>query len=117
MKKILSILLLLVAIPSQAEIISRNLVGTAADIIIIKNYQAETGTGEVLVQLCPSCTSYKLILTSKTEISRDSAPIQLAMLKTYLDEKRNALMRLQFNKNTNQVVSIALRRNNKEYPE
>lgn len=117
MKLILSILLLLVAIPSQAEIISRNLIGTAADIIITKNYQAETGTGEVLVQLCTSCPSYKLMLTSKTEISRDSAPIQLTMLKTYLDEKRNAPMRLQFNKNTNQVVSIALRRNNKEYPE
>ena len=40
MKKILSILLLLIAIPSQAEIISRNLIGTAADIIIIQNYQA-----------------------------------------------------------------------------
>ena len=117
MKTILSILLLLIAIPSQSEIISRNLIGTAADIIIIQNYQEETGTGEVLVKLCSSCPSYKLILTSKTQISRDSMPIQLAMLKTYLDERRNAPMRLLFNKNTNQVFSITLRRNNKEYPE
>lgn len=117
MKNILPLLLLLIAIPSQAEIISRNLIGIAADINFSKNYQEETGTGEVLVQLCPSCTSYKLKLTSETKISIDSTAIDLPMLKTYLDLKRNAPMRLQFNKNSKQLVHITLKHNNKEYPE
>ncbi len=51
MKNILPLLSLLLAIPSQAEIISRNLVGTAADIRITKNYDIETETGEVVVKL------------------------------------------------------------------
>jgi hypothetical protein len=117
MKNILPLLLLLIAIPSQAEIVSRNLIGTAADIHITKNYQEESDAGEVLVKLCASCSSYKLVLTSKTELSKDDTEFTLDMLKTYLDEKRNAPMHLQFHKNTNHIISIELKHNNKEYPQ
>jgi hypothetical protein len=115
MKYIFSLLLLLMAIPSQAEIISRNLIGSAADIQITKDYQEETGMGEIVVKLCPSCNGYKLMLTSQTKISKGSTPIKLVALKTYLDAQRNTPMRLQFNKNTNQVVYITLGSNDEEY--
>lgn len=117
MKNILPLLSLLLAIPSQAEIISRNLVGTAADIRITKNYDIETETGEVVVKQCASCASYNLTITSETKISRDSTVIKPEMLQTYLDEKRSASMRLQFTKHTNHITFITLKRNNKEYPQ
>jgi hypothetical protein len=117
MKNILTLVLLFIAIPSSAEIISHNLTGTAADIHVSQSYQESIGSGQVLVKLCSNCSSYKLIITSETLFSRDGSPIKLAMLETYLDAKRNAPMRLQFNKNTNQVVYINLRNTSKEYPE
>lgn len=115
MNFLLPLLLLFVSLPTHAEIISRNLVGTAADINITQEYQSETEEGKLQVKLCNTCNSYDLVLTSETEISRDSTTIEPTMLKTYLNEKRTAPMRLQFNKNTNQVISIILRRNNQEY--
>ena len=111
------LLLLLIVIPSHADIVSRNLEGTAANIHITKDYQNEADTGEVLVKLCPSCTNYKLVLTAKTKLFKDDTALNLAMLRTYLDEKRNAPMHLQFHHKTNQVISINLKRNNKEYPQ
>ncbi|PHR97863.1 MAG: hypothetical protein COA78_26910 [Blastopirellula sp.] len=117
MKIILPLLLLLLALPSKAEIISRNLIGQAGDIHITKSYQQETNSGKVAVKLCPTCTPYKLTLTSKTKVSRGNSSIQLEMLETYVNENRNAPMRLQFNNNTNQVIYITLERNNKEYPQ
>lgn len=115
MKNIIPLLLLLLIFPVQAEIISRNLVGTAADISITKEYQKETGKGELQVKLCSSCTSYDLTLTPKTKISRGNTTIEPSMLETYLNLKRTTPMRLQFNKNTNQIISIKLGRNNEEY--
>jgi hypothetical protein len=117
MKNILPLLLLLLAIPSHAEIVSRNLVGTAADIRITKSYDTETGIGEVEVKQCSSCSIYNLTITPETKVSRDSTVIKPEMLQTYLDEKRSAAMRLQFNKNTNHITFITLKRNNKEYPQ
>lgn len=115
MKHILPFLLLLIAIPTQAEIISRNLVGTAADIRITQDYQEDTDTGELAVKLCPSCNSYTLATTSKTKVFKEKTELDLVMLKTYLNENRSAPMRLQFNKKNLQVISIILQRNNKEH--
>jgi hypothetical protein len=115
MKNIIPLLLLLLTLPTQAEVISRNLVGTAADISITQEYQQETGEGELQVKLCSSCTSYDLTLTTNTKVSRYNKTIEPSMLETYLNEKRTAPMRLQFNKNTNEIISIMLRHNNEEY--
>ncbi len=43
MKYLFSLLLMLMALPSQAEIVSRDLVGKAADISLTANYQEKTG--------------------------------------------------------------------------
>ena len=116
MKNIL-LLLLLIAIPSQAEIISRNLIGTAADIHLTSNYQKDSGIGELQVKLCPDCKPYILTTTLETKVSNNNTRIKLAMLETYLNAHSSSVMRLQFNKNTNQVIHIILKRTNKEYPQ
>lgn len=117
MKNILLLLLLLIAIPSQAEIVSRNLVGTAADIHLTESYQEEIGTGDIRVQLCPSCPRYDLTITPQTRVLKRDKPLTLIQLKTHLDANRRAPMRLQFHKSTKQVFSINLQPKNKEYPQ
>lgn len=117
MKYILPLLLLLMAIPSQAEIVSYDLVGTAADIRLTSNYQEDTGLGDIQAQLCSTCTNYKLTITAESKIIKGNTPINLTQLKTYLNANRNAPMRLQFHKHTKQVFYIKLNTQDKEYPQ
>jgi hypothetical protein len=117
MKYVLSLLLLILAIPSQAEIVSYNLAGAAADIRLTSNYQEDIGTGDIEVQLCPSCTLHKLTITPQTEIINGSTAIDLNQLKTYMNSNRKAPMRLQFHKHTKQVFYIKLQFKDKEYPQ
>lgn len=114
MKYILPLLLLLMAIPSQAEIVSHNLVGKAADIRLTNNYQESTGAGEIQVQLCPTCTNRTLIMSAESKVMKSDKNIQLNQLKTYLNADRNAPMRLQFHKDTKQVIYINLNTPSKE---
>ncbi|OUS38223.1 hypothetical protein A9R00_10670 [Oleispira antarctica] len=114
MKNILILMLLLIAMPGQSDIISRNLVGTGADILLTKNYQEDTGMGEIEVQLCSSCTNYKLTIDSQTKALRRDEAITLIQLKMYLNANRKAPMRVQFNKHTKQVFYISLQPKNKE---
>lgn len=117
MKYILSLMLLILAIPSQAEIVSYNLIGEAEDIRLTSNYQENIGTGDIEVQLCPSCTLHKLTITPQTEAINGNTAIELNQLKTYLYSNRKAPMRLQFHKHTKQVFYINLQFKNEEYPQ
>ena len=116
MKYILPLLLLILAIPSQAEIVSHDLKGTAADIHLTSNYQENIGTGDIEVQLCPSCPLHKLTITPQTEIINGSTAIDLNQLKMYMNSNRKDPMRLQFHKHTKQVFYINLQLN-EEYPQ
>jgi len=115
MKYLFSLLLLLMALPSQAEIVSRNLVGKAADISLTANYQETTGTGDIQVQLCPTCNKYKLTITPETKISKDDKILDLSQFKMHLKANGKAPMRLQFHKETKRVFYIHLQRKNQEY--
>lgn len=117
MKYILSLFLILVTIPSYAEIVSHNLVGSAENIRLTSNYQEELGTGEIQVQLCPTCRNRQLTITSDTNILKASKPVDLNRLKTYLHANSKAPMRLQFHNYTKQVLYIDLQPKNKEYPQ
>ena len=114
MKYLLPLILLIMAISSQAEILSHNLIGKAADIRLTKNYKENTGMGEIHVQLCPSCTSRTLTVTIDSKVLKSGNAIQLNQLKTYLNADRNAPMRLQFHIDTKHVISINLNTPNKE---
>jgi hypothetical protein len=116
MKYILCLLLLILVIPSQAEIVSHDLTGEAADIRLTSNYQEDTGTGDIEVQVCPSCILHKLTITPQTEVINSSTAIDLNQLKTYMNSSRKAPMRLQFHKHTKQVFYINLQLN-EEYPQ
>lgn len=99
---------------SQAEILSHNLIGKAADIRLTNTYQENTGTGEIQVQLCPDCTNRTLIISAESKVMKSDKSIQLNQLKTYLNADRNAPMRLQFHKDTKQVIYINLNTPSKE---
>ena len=114
MKYLFSLLLILLALPSQADTVSRNLVGKASDIRLTSNYQEETGLGEVQVQLCPTCNVYQLIITPETNISKNHKPLNLNQFKTHLKANGNAPMRLQFHKNRNTIFFISLLTQNEE---
>ncbi len=114
MKNIIPLLLLLLTLPTQAEIISRNLIGTASSIHIPTISQDEDTPGMVEIKLCSSCTTYQLILTPQTKLSRYGAPIKVDMLETYLNENPSAHMRLQFNNGTKEINHITLQRDNTE---
>ncbi len=108
MKYLFSLLLILLTLPSQAEIISHNLVGKASDIRFTSSYQEESGLGEVQVQLCSTCTTYQLTITPETNISKNHKPLNLNQFKTHLKANGNAHMRLQFHKNRNTIFYISL---------
>jgi hypothetical protein len=115
MKNVIPLLLLLfLAVPTQAEIISRNLVGTGASINIPEISQEEGKRGALEVKLCSSCSTYQLKVTPETKISRYGVSIKAEMLETYLDENPSAYMRLQFNNKTKHINYITLQRNNTE---
>lgn len=117
MKYILSLMLLLMGISSQAEIFSHNLIGKAADIRLTNTYQENTGTGEIHIQLCPDCKSRTLTVTIDSKVLKSGNAIQLNQLKTYLNADRTAPMRLQFHKDTKDIISINLNTPNKETPQ
>lgn len=117
MKYILSLLLMLVTIPSFAGIVSHNLVGNASDITLTKNYNEGSGMGEIKVQLCSECISRVLTITPETKVFKAGKPIELHQLKTYLNANRKASMRLQFHNVKKHVYYIKLELVNKEYPQ
>jgi hypothetical protein len=102
---------------SQAEILSHNLIGKAADIRLTNNYQENAGTGDIQVQLCPDCTNRTLVMSAESKVMKSDHALQLNQLKTYLNADRNAPMRLQFHKDTKQVIYINLNTPNKEMPQ
>ena len=114
MKYLFSMLAILLALTSQADIISRDLVGKAADIRLTSNYQEETGLGQIQVQLCSTCNTYQLTITDETNISRDHKPVNLNQFKKFLKSNGNAPMRLQFHKNRKTIFYISLLSHNKE---
>lgn len=114
MKYLYPLLLLLLTMPSQAEIVSHDLVGTAASIRLTSTYNESIGTGDIQVKLCPTCQNRQLIITPETELFKLSKPVELNRLKTYLNANRNAPMRLQFHKYTKQVFHIDLHPKDKE---
>jgi|TARA_B110000211_G_scaffold45058_1_gene47784 hypothetical protein len=114
MKYLFSMLAILFAFTSQADIVSRNLVGKAADIRLTSNYQEETGLGQVQVQLCPTCDIYQLTITHETNISKDHKPVNLNKFKMFLKSNGNAPMRLQFHNNRKTIFYISLLSHNEE---
>jgi hypothetical protein len=114
MKYLFSLLIILLALPSQADIVSHNLVGKASDIRLSSNYQEQTGLGQVQVKLCPSCNSYSLTITPETEISKDSKALNLNQFKMHLKANGQAPMRLQFHKDRKTIFYISLPSQNKE---
>lgn len=117
MKYLFPLLLLLMTIPSQAEIISRDFSGKAAAIRLDANYKEDTGTGNIQIQLCPTCRDRQLVITPETELFKRGKPVNLNKLKTYLNADRNASMHLQYHKYTKQVFSIDLQPKNRELPQ
>ncbi len=115
MKYLFSILAILFAFTSQADIVSRDLVGKAADIRLTGNYQEESGLGQIQVLLCPTCNNYELTITPETEISKDGKALNLNKLKMHLKANGQAQMRLQFHKNRKTIFYISLLSPNKEY--
>tara|TARA_B110001454_G_scaffold24576_1_gene24130 strand:+ start:7745 stop:8095 length:351 start_codon:yes stop_codon:yes gene_type:complete len=116
MKYILSLFLLILAISSQAEIVSSDLIGKAADIHLTSNYQESTGTGNIEVKLCSSCILHKLIITPQTKVINGSTAIDRSQLKMYMNSNRQDPMRLQFHKHTKQIFYINLQFT-EEYPQ
>lgn len=114
MKYLFSLLLLLLSLPNQAEIISRDFVGKASDIRLTSNYQEETGLGQVQVRLCPSCDIHQLAITHETKIFKDHKSINLNKFKMYLKANGNAPMRLQFHNNRKTIFYISLLSHNEE---
>lgn len=114
MKYIIPLLLILLALPSQAEIVSQDLVGKASDIRLTSNYQEDTGLGNIQVQLCSSCNVYQLDITPETNISKDDKPLNLNQFKVHLKANGAAPMRLQFHKTRNTIFYISLMSHNKE---
>lgn len=108
MKYLFSLLLILLAFPSQADIVSRDLVGKASNISFTSNYQEDTGLGKIKVQLCSSCDIHQLIITPETNISKNHKPLNLNQFKTHLKANGNASMRLQFHKIRNTIFYISL---------
>ncbi len=115
MKHLFSLLLILLALPSQADIVSHDLVGKASDIRLTSNYQEKTGLGQVQIKLCPSCNNYKLTITPETEISRDGKELHPNQFKMYLKANGQAPIRLQFHKDRKTIFYISLSSKNKEY--
>ena len=115
MKYLFSILSILFAFTSQADIISRDLVGKAMDIRLTSNYQEETGLGQIEVKLCPTCNKYELTITPETKISKDDKTLNLNQFKMHLKANGQAPMRLQFHKDRNTIFYISLLSPNKEY--
>lgn len=115
MKYLFSILSVLFALSSQADIVSHDLVGKAVDIRLTGNYQEETGLGQIKVQLCPTCNKYELTITPETEISKDGKALNLNKFKMHLKANGQAQMRLQFHKDRKTIFYISLLSSNKEY--
>jgi hypothetical protein len=114
MKYLFSLLLILLTLPSQADIVSRDLVGKASNISLISSYREENGLGQVQVQLCQTCNNYYLTITPETKISKDSKALDLTKLKMHLKANGNTPMRLQFHKDRKTVFYISLFSYNKE---
>jgi hypothetical protein len=115
MKYLFPLLLILLTLPSQADIVSRDLVGKASNISLASSYQEETGTGQVQVKLCQTCNNYKLTITSETKISKNGKALKLQQFKMHLKANGQASIRLQFHKDRKTIFYISLFSKNKDY--
>jgi hypothetical protein len=115
MKYLFPLLLILLALPTQADIVSRDLVGKASNISLASSYQEETGIGQIQVKLCQACNNYQLTITPETKISKDGKLLELKQFKMYLKANGQAPMRLQFHKDRKTIFYISLFSKNKEY--